>query len=135
MTEKYDVYSEFDIDKHAEHFVNYLEVCISPDGKVHYAIPSHVQFLENVLKQQCLKNGLDYEKVINEHVADWPNCLCNLTGYISVWDDFIMLPYTGDIFDRQTFITDAQKETLFLLRTTHYKKFPKNTLYRGDLPF
>lgn len=39
--EKYTLYSKFDIDKHAETFINYLEVIIDENGVVHYAVPSH----------------------------------------------------------------------------------------------
>ena len=36
--EHYDIYSKFDIDKHAEVFLNYLEVVIDENGIVHYAV-------------------------------------------------------------------------------------------------
>ena len=34
MEEKYDLHSEFDIEKHKKTFPHYLEVIIDPDGKV-----------------------------------------------------------------------------------------------------
>lgn len=48
----YDVYSKFDIDKHAENFINYLEVVIDPLGVVNYAVPSHQMYMENILKRR-----------------------------------------------------------------------------------
>lgn len=56
----YDVYSEFDIEKHAKTFINYLEVIITPDGKAHYAVPSHLQYLINMLceKYHCTNEQL-----------------------------------------------------------------------------
>ena len=44
----YNVHSEFDLKKHKEKFINYLEVVIEPNGKIHYAVPSHQLFLENM---------------------------------------------------------------------------------------
>ena len=37
--EEYSVYSPFDIKKHQETFINYLEVLILEDGTVDYAVP------------------------------------------------------------------------------------------------
>ena len=121
----YSVYSKFDIDKHAEHFINYLEVCISPEGNVYYAIPSHTQFLEKVLKQQCCQNGQDYQQLIDECFYNWPDCLCDLTGYCILWNDFICKPLKG--------LTKAQEETIYKLMTKHYIKAPHLALYRGTL--
>lgn len=43
----YDVYSDFDLEQHIKHFINYLEVIIHQDGSVHYAVPSHQEYLIN----------------------------------------------------------------------------------------
>lgn len=124
----YDLYSEFDIDKHAETFIDYLEVCISPQGKVYYATPSHTQFLENVLKQQCIDNNVDYQQYLddafNRHF-DWMEELCTTTGYCSVWNDYLIKSRNG--------LTKAQADVLFALRTKHYKLIPHLALYRGNL--
>lgn len=40
ISKVYDVYSKFDIDKHSENFIDYLEVIIDPSGVIHYAVPS-----------------------------------------------------------------------------------------------
>lgn len=39
------LHSPFDIETHKETFVNYLEVCIDSIGVVHYAVPSHAEWL------------------------------------------------------------------------------------------
>ena len=38
---KYDLYSEFDIQKHKDTYINYLEVVILQTGRIEYAVPSH----------------------------------------------------------------------------------------------
>lgn len=72
---------------HAEVFVNYLEVVISPDGVVEYATPSHMQKLLSVY------NG--YHVPIGDEIAwkDIPDdaaplkWLMEKTGWICVWSD------------------------------------------------
>ena len=44
--------SPFDVATHKATFINYLEVVITSDGKVHYAVPSHQQFLLNRLMKE-----------------------------------------------------------------------------------
>ena len=39
--EEYSVHSPFDIKKHKETYINYLEVLILEDGTIEYAVPSH----------------------------------------------------------------------------------------------
>lgn len=39
------LHSPFDIKVHKQTFINYLEVVISPEGVVEYAVPSHVEKL------------------------------------------------------------------------------------------
>lgn len=41
MEEEYNLYSKFDIQKHKENYINYLEVLILENGEVEYAVPSH----------------------------------------------------------------------------------------------
>ena len=56
MEEKYDLHSEFDIEKHKKTFPHYLEVIIGPTGKVAYAVPSHQYALIAIA---CKKYGVD----------------------------------------------------------------------------
>lgn len=123
----YSIHSKFDINEHrkAINCFNYLEVCISPSGEVFYAIPSHAQFLENVLKQQCCETGKDYQQLIDDNITRWPHCLCDLTGYCMVWNDFVTKPTYG--------LTKEQKAKLLLLKHTFYTHNPNLPLYNGTL--
>ena len=38
---EFDIYCDFDIEKHKETYTNYLEVLILENGTIVYAIPSH----------------------------------------------------------------------------------------------
>lgn len=82
----YDVYSEFDLEKHKQTFINYLEVCIHPDGSIHYAVPSHQRYLENLAVAQ---HGGTYQEFLDsvpcEWYADYLNYLINITKCVVVW--------------------------------------------------
>lgn len=41
----YDVYCDFDVKRHKRQYFHYLEVVITRDGVVHYAVPSHDEYL------------------------------------------------------------------------------------------
>lgn len=83
------LHSEFDIETHRQNFINYLEIVIYPDGKIEYAIPSHVLKLTQIygkssdeVFEEYMKEGIGIEP------ATW---LCNKTGCLSVWNN----GYTG----------------------------------------
>lgn len=81
--------SPFDIKVHKLTFINYLEVVISPDGVVEYAVPSHVEKLLQIYMQQ--KGLTDREEAISElempcFNLGYMECLSKKTGYISVWN-------------------------------------------------
>lgn len=44
-TMAYDIYCAFDLEKHKQTYVQYLEVVILEDGTVEYAVPSHQEKL------------------------------------------------------------------------------------------
>ena len=89
MSEKYSVYSEFDIEKHKETFVNYLEVLIQEDGHVMYAVPSHQEL---AIRLACEAKGWTREELNKacpqEYYFDFLPWLLSLTNCISVWNDF-----------------------------------------------
>ena len=68
----YDVYSEFDLQQHKEHFVNDLEVMIDSDGAVHYAVPSHQEY---AIAEACRKLGVTRQELSDmtpkEYYFDW----------------------------------------------------------------
>lgn len=86
---EYSVYSPFDANKHAEHFINYLEVIIHPDGSVHYAVPSHQGYLIDYI---CKRDGITEDELNNmcpsEYYYDFMTWLCMKSGCISVWNEF-----------------------------------------------
>lgn len=89
--EKYSVYSQFDINKHKETFVNYLEVMIDQDGTVNYAVPSHQEY---AIKEACKKMNISRNQLSEmtppEYYFDWLNWLLMQTGMIAVWNDRYM---------------------------------------------
>lgn len=90
MDEKYSVYSEFDIYKHKQTFINYLEVIIQSDGSVHYAVPSHQEFLINLaIKKLDVNRETLYSMCPKEYMFDVIIWLCSITQCISVWNDHI----------------------------------------------
>lgn len=85
---KYDVYSEFDLEKHKAAYTNYLEVLIDKEGKVMYAVPSHqekaiqiacemLEMSRDELKQMCPR----------KYWCDFMKWLCMTAGVVAVWND------------------------------------------------
>ena len=54
MTQDEVLHSAFNIETHKKTFINYLEVVITSDGVIHYAIPSHQEFCISYAIQQGL---------------------------------------------------------------------------------
>lgn len=84
------LHSPFDIGTHKNTFVSYLEVVISPEGEVEYAVPSHSEKLVAIFANQT---GLDIqeakqyiiETTANNGFMSTVDFLTRVTGYISVW--------------------------------------------------
>lgn len=89
----YDLHSEFDLDQHKQHFINYLEVIVEPNGHVCYAVPSHQRFLELYGARQ---RGMSVDEFAdtcpNDMWADYQNWLLDQTGCVSVWSIGFMTP-------------------------------------------
>jgi len=87
--DNYGVYSQFDIAKHKETFVHYLEVIIHSDGLVEYAVPSHQKKL---IQLAARKLGVPEETIPGlcpqEYHGDYMVWLSKITGCIAVWNDF-----------------------------------------------
>ena len=91
MIEKYDLHSNFDIQKHKENFVNYLEVIITEDGVVHYAVPSHQEYMIMLAMQQNNWTREDLKKAVpTDYYSDFMIWLSKTTHSISVWTDFLV---------------------------------------------
>ena len=99
----YDVYSEFDIDKHQETFVNYLEVIVRADGTVEYAVPSHQMKLEFIGAEQRGMTRDDFIHTCPKQMwLDYTTWLLGQTGCIAVWSNFV----------KANTITEEQAEVL-----------------------
>lgn len=90
MKDKYSVYSDFDVRKHKKHFTDYLEVIITPDGQVHYAIPNHVEFMIGYI---CRRDRITPRQLERRcprvYHFDFLTWLCKESGCVSVWSNFI----------------------------------------------
>lgn len=115
----YDVYSKFDMIKHKQKFVHYLEVIIFPDGHVEYANPSHQEKLIAICCEELrVSRDTLCDMCPKEYYCDFIVWLCNQCGCISVWTDFYQKS------DQQP-LTAAQKQTLIELK--------ENNIFEGDI--
>ena len=110
----------FDIKLHKLTFIDYLEVVISPDGKVEYAVPSHMEKLLKIfMEQEHITDRAEAFKIVEERDTDMDGpqiALTKLTGYIAVWNE----AYTCGM--------SPTKKQLAALRTLKL-----NGLYSGSL--
>lgn len=90
MKNKYSIYSDFDIRKHKKHFSDYLEVIIHPDGSIHYAVPSHQEYMIRFI---CKRDRITPKQLLakcpHDYYFDFMIWLCKESGCISVWSDLI----------------------------------------------
>lgn len=88
-TSSYDLYSEFDIEMHKQHFTDYLEVLIEADGHIVYAVPSHIQ---KAILLACRKLRITPEQLNDlcppEYYADFDTWVLRQTNAIMVWNNF-----------------------------------------------
>lgn len=106
---------KFDIETHKRTFVHYLEVIIKEDGEIVYAVPSHQEKLINIaMKKLGVTRHQLYAMCPPEYVFDVCKWLCEITGCVSVWNEF----YIGKPNDIQE----------WALRTLKFHK-----LYEGEI--
>lgn len=85
------LHSPFDIETHKQTFVSYLEVVISPEGTIEYAVPSHTDKLVEIFaKQKSIKTFDEAKRYVFDTAMNNGYCssidfLTGVTGYISVW--------------------------------------------------
>ena len=110
LTKMYDLHSPFDIQKHKETYINYLEVVIFPDGHIEYAVPSHQEKLIAICMKELGVSRYELERMCpKEYYFDFQVWLCNMCGCVSVWDRYIVQSDT-------TPLTQEQKDTIELLQ-------------------
>lgn len=81
------LHGAFDAEIHKLTFIDYLEVVISPDGVVEYAVPSHSEKLLQVYMQQhSIDRGTALRNLASKNNG-YIESLSEATGYISVWNE------------------------------------------------
>lgn len=90
---KYDIYCPFDADKHKAAYTNYLEVLISEDGKIMYAVPSHQ---EKAIELACKKLHMSRDEISamcpREYYFDYLRWLLMVSGAAAVWNGACLAP-------------------------------------------
>ena len=87
----YDLSSTFDIEKHRVHYFNYFEAIIFPDGHIEYAIPSHQEKLVHICCELLkVHRQTLYDMCPEEYYYDFVTWLCNVSGCISIWTNFMI---------------------------------------------
>ena len=115
--EGYDLYCKFDADKHKEKYINYLEVVITEDGRIEYAVPSHQ---EKAISIACNKLKVDRGKLCDmcppEYYFDFGTWLSEIAKVVFVWNEFCL--YKN--------INERQAEALKMLK--------EKGIYKGTVP-
>ena len=87
-TMAYDIYCAFDLEKHKQTYVQYLEVVILEDGTVEYAVPSHQ---EKLIALACQKKGVSRQELNDlcprEYYYDFLTWLCMQANAVAVWNN------------------------------------------------
>ncbi len=113
MNEQSVLRSPFDIETHKATFINYLEVVISEDGTVMYAVPSHQ---EKLILLACQKLNVTRDELNElcpeEYYFDFMTWLCKVSGCVALWNSHRI----GTANDRQLDII---------------RKLAEEELYRG----
>lgn len=87
----YDLHSPFDIQKHKETYINYLEVVIFPNGHIEYAVPSHQEKLIKVSMEKLGVSRYQLEQMCpREYHFDYITWLCTISECVSVWNTFVV---------------------------------------------
>lgn len=88
MNQQQVLHSPFNIEIHKKTFTDYLEVIISEDGTIMYAVPSHQ---EKLISIACEKLNVDRDQLNDmcpkEYYFDFMFWLCKITGCVSLWNE------------------------------------------------
>lgn len=87
----YNLESKFDIEQHKKYFKHYFEAILFPDGHVEYAVPSHQEKLIGICQEKLYKTRQEIADMCpEEYYGDFIVWLCNISGCVSLWDNFMM---------------------------------------------
>lgn len=118
MAEKYSVYSDFDLEKHKQTYIDYFEVLLLRNGKVVYTVPSHQEkAIELAMKELNLSRSEVVRMCPIERQFDYLNWLLSLTGSAALWNNDVLAPSP---------LNRAQIATL--------KKLKIGGVYKGRIP-
>lgn len=85
--EKYGLHSVFNIEKHKQTFVHYLEIVIDAEGGVAYAVPSHQ---EAMIRAACKRLDVKRRELLDmcprEYYFDFMKWLSMISGLMAVWE-------------------------------------------------
>ncbi len=119
--EQYDIHSPFNIRKHKETFINYLEVLILQDGTIEYAVPSHQEKALDLACKKLNKTKREIEDMCpREYYCDYLTWLLGITGSVSVW---------GNAAEHFIIYKTINKKQIMILRS-----LKKQGLYKGKIP-
>lgn len=105
--EKIYINEPFDFKKHKDNFINYLEVIITPDGEIKYAVPDHRTALINYCNLDEKDKSINREVFLLDSLIERSKCICVYT-----------YEYRGKANDKQINVL------------SHLKDYG---LYKGDL--
>lgn len=121
LEEKYNLYSKFDIRKHKENYINYLEVLILENGEVEYAVPSHQDKAVALACKKLNKTKKEIEDMCpRSYYCNYIYWLLGLTGSVSVW---------GNCAEHFIIYETINKNQILTL-----KRLKKHGLYKGNIP-
>ena len=77
--EKIYINEPFDFKKHKDNFINYLEVIITPDGEIKYAVPDHRTALINYCNLDEKDKSITREIFLLDSLIERSKCICVYT--------------------------------------------------------
>lgn len=119
--EEYNLYSKFDIQKHKENYINYLEALILESGEVEYAVPSHQEKAVALACKKLNKTKKEIEDMCpRSYYCNYLYWLIGLTGSVSVW---------GNCAEHFIIYETINKNQILTL-----KRLKRHGLYKGNIP-
>lgn len=89
MASDYNLHCPFDIEKHKQTYVNYLEVLIDEDGTIMYAVPSHQLKAVNLACSRLNLSRRELDALCpQEYYGDYMTWLCMIAKVVFVWNNF-----------------------------------------------
>lgn len=80
------LHGPFDIETHKANFTNYLEVVVLEDGTIEYAVPSHQEKFQTLVRELGIDPVDDCPK---ERQVDWWGWMAEFRPIVMVWNDRI----------------------------------------------